>query len=189
MARAIATLRRNARRRHAGIEHRARSKGATARQRRVDGCLTLRRRRTRRTSASRASRTRAPARATTERAERPEAQRGARAASVHESAERDKRDRLRADRLDKPRQARRTTSGALPGRWPDNSTIPRRATTLLGEVEADDEDAFHRSVKAFRSAVDHGLDALGAEDKQSVWRRKFIGDRDRRRIGTRSLRT
>ena len=43
------------------------------------------------------------------------------------------------------------------------------ATTLLGEVEADDDDAFHRSVRAFRSAVDHGLDALGAKDKQSVW--------------------
>ena len=43
------------------------------------------------------------------------------------------------------------------------------ATTLLGEVDADDDDAFHRSVKAFRSAVDHGLDALGAEDKQSIW--------------------
>ena len=56
-----------------------------------------------------------------------------------------------------------TTSGAL------EAKTRAEATTLLGEVEADDDDAFHRSVEAFRSAVDHGLDALGAKDKQSVW--------------------
>ena len=87
------------------------------------------------------------------------------------------RDRLRAD-LDKLKAARRAARLEAKTR--------AEATTLLGEVEADDDDAFHRSVKAFRSAVDHGLDALGAEDKQSIWDGNLSTDRVH---GTRSLRT
>ena len=71
------------------------------------------------------------------------------------------RDRLRAD-LDK-------LKAADDERRALEAKTRAEATTLLGEVEADDDDAFHRSVRAFRSAVDHGLDALGAKDKQSVW--------------------
>ena len=90
-----------------------------------------------------------------------EAEARARAADRNKSDAERERDRLRAD-LDKLKAAddeRRATE----------AKTRAEATTLLGEVEADDDDAFHRSVEAFRSAVDHGLDALGAEDKQSVW--------------------
>ena len=90
-----------------------------------------------------------------------EAEARARAADRNKSEAERERDRLRAD-LDKLKAAddeRRATE----------AKTRAEATTLLGEVEADDDDAFHRSVEAFRSAVDHGLDALGAEDKQSIW--------------------
>ena len=90
-----------------------------------------------------------------------EAEARARAADRNKSDAERERDRLRAD-LDKLKAAddeRRATE----------AKTRAEATTLLGEVETDDDDAFHRSVEAFRSAVDHGLDALGAEDKQSIW--------------------
>ena len=94
-------------------------------------------------------------------ARRREAEARARAADRNKSEAERERDRLRAD-LDKLKAAddeRRATE----------AKTRAEATTLLGEIEADDDDAFHRSVEAFRSAVDHGLDALGAEDKQSIW--------------------
>ena len=90
-----------------------------------------------------------------------EAEARARAADRNKSEAERERDRLRAD-LDK-------LKAADDERRALEAKTRAEATTLLGEVEADDDDAFHRSVKAFRSAVDHGLDALGAEDKQSVW--------------------
>ena len=90
-----------------------------------------------------------------------EAEARARAADRNKSEAERERDRLRAD-LDK-------LKAADDERRANEEKTRAEATTLLGEVEADDDDAFHRSVKAFRSAVDHGLDALGAEDKQSVW--------------------
>ena len=90
-----------------------------------------------------------------------EAEARARAADRNKSEAERERDRLRAD-LDK-------LKAADDERRALEAKTRAEATTLLGEVEADDDDAFHRSVEAFRSAVDHGLDALGAEDKQSVW--------------------
>ena len=90
-----------------------------------------------------------------------EAEARARAADRNKSEAERERDRLRAD-LDK-------LKAADDERRALEAKTRAEATTLLGEVEADDDDAFHRSVKAFRSAVDHGLDALGAEDKQSIW--------------------
>ena len=90
-----------------------------------------------------------------------EAEARARAADRNKSEAERERDRLRAD-LDK-------LKAADDERRANEEKTRAEATTLLGEVEADDDDAFHRSVEAFRSAVDHGLDALGAEDKQSVW--------------------
>ena len=90
-----------------------------------------------------------------------EAEARARAADRNKSEAERERDRLRAD-LDK-------LKAADDERRALEAKTRAEATTLLGEVEADDDDAFHRSVRAFRSAVDHGLDALGAKDKQSVW--------------------
>ena len=90
-----------------------------------------------------------------------EAEARARAADRNKSEAERERDRLRAD-LDK-------LKAADDERRANDAKTRAEATTLLGEVEADDDDAFHRSVEAFRSAVDHGLDALGAEDKQSIW--------------------
>ena len=90
-----------------------------------------------------------------------EAEARARAADRNKSEAERERDRLRAD-LDK-------LKAADDERRAKEAKTRAEATTLLGEVEADDDDAFHRSVRAFRSAVDHGLDALGAKDKQSIW--------------------
>ena len=90
-----------------------------------------------------------------------EAEARARAADRNKSEAERERDRLRAD-LDK-------LKAADDERRALEAKTRAEATTLLGEVEADDDDAFHRSIRAFRSAVDHGLDALGAKDKQSVW--------------------